>query len=117
MSDDLLFGAGSITHHFIGPSDDETEVYLKRAEIKPGSHLIQHSHNYAHAAFLVKGDAAIKFADGVWHSYSAPACIHIPANFKHEVMTAGGCVWYCAHATDEGDETKVDDALTNSQVG
>jgi hypothetical protein len=42
---------------------------------------------------------------------NAPACIEIQAGLTHGVKAITDCVWFCIHATDEKDPSKVDDVL------
>jgi len=42
---------------------------------------------------------------------NAPACIEIRAGLTHGVKAITDCVWFCIHATDEKDPSKVDDVL------
>ncbi len=42
---------------------------------------------------------------------NAPACIEIRAGLTHGVKAITDCVWFCIHATDEQDPSKVDDVL------
>jgi hypothetical protein len=41
----------------------------------------------------------------------APACIEIKAGLTHGVKAITDCVWFCIHATDEKDPSKVDEIL------
>ena len=44
-------------------------------------------------------------------SYSAPACIDIKSGLHHSIEALEDCVWFCIHATNETDESKVDEVL------
>lgn len=117
MSEALLNGIGSIEHNFVGPhNSDEVEIYLKRSVLLPGASLRQHSHNYDHVGTCAKGSAMVKGLGDVWVHVSARESVLMPAGVAHEVATAEGCVWYCVHAHDGDDETKVDDALIAHQA-
>ena len=41
----------------------------------------------------------------------APACIEIKAGLTHGVKAITDCVWFCIHATDEKDPSRVDELL------
>jgi hypothetical protein len=41
----------------------------------------------------------------------APSCVEIKAGLTHGVKAITDCVWFCIHATDEKDPSKVDDIL------
>lgn len=43
--------------------------------------------------------------------YTAPACINIVKGVDHAIKALEDSVWYCVHATDETDATKVDEVL------
>jgi hypothetical protein len=38
----------------------------------------------------------------------APACVDVKAGLVHGIKAIEDCVWYCIHATDEKDPSKVD---------
>jgi len=59
---------------------------------------------------LAKGKVAVMKGDVV-EIISAPACIEIKAGLVHGVKAIEDCVWFCIHATDEKDESKVDKVL------
>ena len=45
----------------------------------------------------------------------APACIEIKANVIHGIKAMSDCVWFCIHATDEKDPSKVDEILIRGE--
>lgn len=95
-----------IDHHFIAD-----EIYLKELIIKEGFEVVSHKHKFNHVSFLVKG-CVIVDADGVQNTYYAPDYIFVKAGVAHSVTAVNGdAKWYCAHITDETDETKVDEVL------
>jgi quercetin dioxygenase-like cupin family protein len=85
-------------------------LYAKQAQIPAGLRLGKHTHTYTHLSILAKG-AVYVYVDDIRHYYEAPACIEIKANLVHEVEALTDVTWYCVHATDETDETKVDEVL------
>jgi len=93
-----------ITHHF---SDG---LYAKEARFPAGSVILKHTHEFSHLSILAHGKVAVMIGDDV-KIVSAPACIEIKAGLTHGVKAIEDCVWFCIHATDEKDASKVDDVL------
>lgn len=93
-----------ITHHF---SDG---VYAKQMALPKGHFAISHKHAYSHLSVLAAGVAVVD-ADGAEKTYTAPACINIPAGVEHKITALEDVSWFCIHATDVGDPEKVDDVL------
>jgi quercetin dioxygenase-like cupin family protein len=88
---------GVITHHF---SDG---LYAKEARFPAGSVILKHTHEFSHLSILAHGND-VKIVN-------APACLEIKAGLTHGVKAIEDCVWFCIHATDEKDASKVDDVL------
>jgi quercetin dioxygenase-like cupin family protein len=59
---------------------------------------------------LAKGKVAVMKGEVV-EIVEAPACIEIKAGVTHGVKALTDCVWFCIHATDEKDASKVDKVL------
>jgi quercetin dioxygenase-like cupin family protein len=97
-----------IVHHF---SDG---LYSKETHISAGQMLMQHKHNYSHFGILAKGKVVV-VKDGDIQIVEAPACIDIKAGEHHGVKAITDTVWYCVHATDEKDPSKVDDVLIKGE--
>lgn len=97
-----------IVHHF---SDG---LYSKETYISAGQMLMQHKHNYSHFGILAKGKVVV-VKDGDIQIVEAPACIDIKAGEHHGVKAITDTVWYCVHATDEKDPSKVDDVLIKGE--
>jgi quercetin dioxygenase-like cupin family protein len=93
-----------ITHHF---SDG---LYAKQAVFPAGVAILKHVHDFSHLSILAKGKVAVMKGDDV-EIVEAPACIEIKAGVTHGVKALTDCVWFCIHATDEQDASKVDDVL------
>ena len=93
-----------ITHHF---SDG---LYAKETYIPEGQMLMQHKHSYAHMSILAKGKVVV-LVDDESKIVEAPACLEIVAGKHHAVKALTDCVWFCIHATDEKDSSKVDEVL------
>jgi quercetin dioxygenase-like cupin family protein len=93
-----------ILHHF---SDG---LYAKEARFPAGVAILKHTHDFSHLSILAKGKVAVMRGDVV-EIISAPACIEIKAGLVHGVKAIEDCVWFCIHATDEKDESKVDKVL------
>jgi quercetin dioxygenase-like cupin family protein len=97
-----------IAHHF---SDG---LYAKETHIPAGQMLMQHKHNYSHLSVLAKGKVVV-VKDGDIQIVEAPACIEIVAGENHGVKAITDVVWFCVHATDEKDPSKVDEVLIKGE--
>jgi len=93
-----------ITHHF---SDG---LYSKEIHIPVGTMVVQHKHNYSHLSVLAMGKVVV-LVDEDSKIVEAPACLEIAAGKNHAVKALTDCVWFCIHATDEKDASKVDEVL------
>lgn len=93
-----------IVHHF---SDG---LYSKETHIPAGMMLMQHKHNFSHLSVLAKGKVVV-LVDEDSKIVEAPACLEIAAGKHHAVKALTDCVWFCIHATDEKDASKVDEVL------
>ena len=85
-------------------------VYAKQMFMPAGYIAYSHAHNYDHLSILAKGRVIVK-TDDYNKEYVAPACLTIKANIHHQIESLEDCVWFCIHATDETDESKVDEVL------
>jgi quercetin dioxygenase-like cupin family protein len=93
-----------ITHHF---SDG---LYAKEASFEAGTAILKHTHEFSHLSILAKGKVAVMKGEEI-EIIEAPSCIEIKAGLTHGVKAITDCVWFCIHATDEKDPSKVDDIL------
>ncbi len=93
-----------ITHHF---SDG---LYAKETAFEAGTAILKHTHDFSHLSILAKGKVAVMKGAFV-EVVEAPACIEIKAGVTHGVKAITDCVWFCIHATDEKDPSKVDKIL------
>jgi quercetin dioxygenase-like cupin family protein len=93
-----------ITHHF---SDG---LYAKEASFEAGTAILKHTHTFSHLSILAKGKVAVLRGSEI-DIVDAPACIEIKAGLTHGVKALTDCVWFCIHATDEKDPSKVDNIL------
>lgn len=100
----------NIIHHF---SDG---LYAKETIIKAGEHLLQHKHTFSHLSILAQGRVVVTTEEGSI-IVEAPACLEIKANTHHGVKALTDCVWYCVHATDEKDPSKVDEVIIARKQG
>jgi quercetin dioxygenase-like cupin family protein len=91
-------------HHF---SDG---LYAKEMKIPKGYIAGSHEHSYSHLSILAKGSVIVR-TDFEEKSYSAPACIEIKSGLHHSIQALEDSVWFCIHATDEKDASKVDEVL------
>ena len=93
-----------ITHHF---SDG---LYAKQIVILAGTAVLKHTHNFNHLSILAQGKVAVMKGEAV-EIIEAPACIEIQSGLVHGIKAITNCVWFCIHATDEKDASKVDEVL------
>lgn len=93
-----------IKHHF---SDG---LYAKESFFPAGSQIAKHKHDYSHLSILALGKVCVD-VDGEQFIYTAPACIEIIGGKLHCVTAITDAAWYCIHATDEKDESKIDEIL------
>ena len=93
-----------ITHHF---SDG---LYAKESQFSEGTAILKHTHSFSHLSILAKGKVAVMIGEEI-EVIEAPACIEIKAGITHGVKAITDCVWFCIHATDEKDLSKVDEIL------
>jgi quercetin dioxygenase-like cupin family protein len=93
-----------VKHHF---SDG---LYAKQMHLPKGYTAYSHKHNYSHLSILATGRVIVQ-TDAGNQTYVAPACINIVAGQNHAITALEDVTWYCIHATDETDETKVDQVL------
>ena len=94
----------NITHHF---SDG---LYAKESVFPAGTAILKHTHSYSHLSILAKGKVVVLRGEDL-DIIEAPACIEIKAGLTHGVKAITDCVWFCIHATDEKDPSKVDEIL------
>ena len=93
-----------IVHHF---SDG---LYAKQMIIPADTMILKHVHGFSHLSILAAGKVAVMRGDDA-EIIEAPACIEIKAGLVHGVKALTDCVWFCIHATDEKDASKVDNVL------
>jgi quercetin dioxygenase-like cupin family protein len=93
-----------ISHHF---SDG---LYAKEMRFNAGAAILKHTHEFSHLSILAAGKVAVLRGTEI-DIVEAPACIEIKAGLTHGVKAITDCVWFCIHATDEKDPSKVDDVL------
>lgn len=94
----------NIEHHF------SNNLYAKEITLDKDSIVVQHKHKFDHLSILAKGKVIVLFEDDAVE-YIAPACINIVKDVDHAIKALEDSVWYCVHATDETDATKVDEVL------
>ena len=95
-------------HHF------SHGLYAKESVIPAGQMLMQHKHNYSHLSILAMGKVIV-CVDEETSIVEGPACIEIAAGKHHAVKALTDCVWFCIHATDETDPSKVDEVLIQGE--
>jgi quercetin dioxygenase-like cupin family protein len=85
-------------------------VYAKQMSIPAGYVVGQHAHTFDHLSILAQGKVIVK-TDTVEKEYTAPACIEITKYTRHMITAIEDSVWFCVHATDVTDPSKIDDVL------
>ena len=93
-----------IQHHF------SSGVYAKEMHIPAGFVVGSHAHSYDHLSLLSQGKVIVK-TDNTEQQYTAPAVITIKKETNHEIHAIEDTVWFCIHATEETDPSKVDEVL------
>ena len=95
-------------HHF---SDG---LYAKEMKIPKNYSAGMHSHKYSHLSILAKGQVIVK-TDHTEQTYTAPACIEIKAHIYHGIIALEDSVWFCVHATEESNLSKIDEVLIEKE--
>lgn len=91
--------------HFFGDG-----LYAKEAIVPAGYSVGKHTHNYSHLSILGYGKAKVTAGDVVTE-YVGPTCIEIKADVPHHIEAITDIVWFCIHATNEKDISKIDEIL------
>ena len=89
-------------------------LYAKESSFEAGTAILKHTHAFSHLSILAKGKVAVMKGDEV-EVIEAPACVEIKAGLTHGVKALTDCVWFCIHATDEKDSSKVDEILIKGE--
>lgn len=97
-----------IVHHFAD------HLYAKETHINAGEHLLQHVHKFSHLSVLAKGKVVVSTDEGT-QIVEGPACLEIKAGMHHGVKALTDTVWYCIHATDEKDVSKIDEVIIKGE--
>jgi quercetin dioxygenase-like cupin family protein len=95
-------------HHF------SSGTYAKQMHLPKGYVAFSHSHDYDHLSILAKGSVILR-TDHYTKQYEAPACITIEANTHHQIESLEDAVWFCIHATEETDVSKIDEVLIGKE--
>jgi quercetin dioxygenase-like cupin family protein len=98
---DDLFPPQNIRHHFAG-QDDDHGVYAKEMLIDAGTVLTSHVHAYDHLSIIGRGIAHLQIEAGT-RVVVGPQAIVIPKGAAHELRAITDVVWYCIHATSDGE--------------
>lgn len=85
-------------------------LYAKETHLPAGLSLAKHTHQFTHLSILASGKVLVT-AGEEQTIYEAPCCIEIHKGIEHEVTAITDAVWYCIHAVDETDETRVDEVI------
>jgi len=98
----------NILHHF---SDG---LYAKEMTLPVGYEACTHSHVFSHLSILAKGRVIVE-TDNTMQEFNAPACIEIKAHTRHRIEALEDSKWFCIHATEETDVSKVDEVLIKGE--
>ena len=93
-----------IQHHF------SSGVYAKEMHVPAGYVVGSHSHTFDHLSLLASGEVIVKTDDDEAH-YVAPTVVTIKKHKHQEIHALKDAVWFCIHATEETDPSKVDEVL------
>jgi len=85
----------------------------KETRIPAGYVLVQHAHKHDHLSILASGTVEV-IVDDSRKIIEGPACLTIQAHKHHGVKAMTDVVWFCVHATECIDESKVDQVLISS---
>ena len=97
-----------LTKHHFGPG-----IYAKEQHLPKGWYAVTHTHEYDHLSILASGRASVTCA-GETKEYAAPAVVIIKKGVPHTITAGEDSVWFCIHATDETDSSKIDEVLIRS---
>lgn len=93
-------------HHF------SSGVYAKQMMLPKGAVATSHKHTYDHMSVLAQGKVWVGVGErGRLRMYTAPAVVEIKAGVNHFIHAIEDSVWFCIHATDETDISKIDEVL------
>lgn len=95
-----------ISHHFMDG------LYAKRITLKQGASFGKHTHSFTHVSIVAQGVARVQAGD-VFTDYRKGDPVVILAGVAHSVVALEDLVWFCIHATDETDSSKIDTTLTS----
>lgn len=98
-----------ITHHF--DNDEEPQVYAREQVLRAGEEVMTHVHRFDHLS-IGSGGPVVVTVDGVSTEYSGTFCIRILAGKRHKIVALGDSHWFCIHATQERDVSKLEAALS-----
>lgn len=91
-------------HHF------SEGLYAKEMHVPEGFIIQKHTHSFNHLSILAKGKVVVIKGEDAF-VVEAPACLEIEKEVIHGIRALTDCVWFCIHATDEKDVSKVDEVL------
>ena len=97
-----------IQHHF------SSGVYAKQMHLPTGNTALSHKHAFDHMSILAMGIAVV-VVDGKETVYTAPTCVEIKAGLEHSITALSDVVWFCIHATDEQDISKIDEIVIQKE--
>lgn len=97
----------NIVHHL--PTEGNP-VYVKQQQLPAGWCVDTHVHKYDHWGLLGSGTAIVDL-DGEQTEYVGPCVVEIKANKAHKITALTPITWFCIHASEETDVSKIDQTL------
>ena len=95
----------NIKHHF------SSGTYVREMTLPKGYEVLTHSHNYDHLSILSQGTALVYIGD-IATEYHAGDIVEIKAHIIHKIIAIEDITWFCIHATEETDISKIDDVMS-----
>lgn len=95
-------------HHF------SAGVYIKQQHLPVGYCVDTHVHAYDHFGLLGAGIASVE-VNGLTTKHQGPCVIEIKSGTKHKITALTSIDWFCIHATDETDVSRIDEVLTKKE--
>lgn len=85
-------------------------VYAREMQLQKGHYADSHKHKFSHLSILASGIALVE-VEGIEKIFYAPAVIEIKAGLIHKITALEDVFWYCIHASEETDVSKIDKVL------
>ena len=85
-------------------------VYIKQIRLTAGEVVEKHAHTYDHFSGVIFGVVDVEI-DGKKRRHFAGDLLTIKAKQQHRITAVTNAEWWCIHATDEKDPSRVDEVL------